>query len=308
MADFKDKRYHTLDAFFKEKFGSKVFKVPLDARFTCPNKDGTKGVGGCIYCAEGGGGAGSDKTLPLREQYAATKARLLAKWPTAKTIPYFQANSNTYAAAERLKRLYHEALSLDDDIVGLAIATRPDCLEEETLDLLENLNKKTCLQVELGLQTIHEETAERINRGHDLACFEAALHALRKRDIDTVVHIINGLPGESAADMIDTARYLAKKDIRGVKIHMLHVLQNTPLEKLHEQGAFDLLTRDEYVDIVVRQLELLPWDVVIHRLTGDAPKELLVAPRWTLKKFVVLNGIDKRMRKEDTWQGRKYPT
>jgi len=306
MARQNDKRYRTLDDFFKRTFGTKVFKVPLDAAFTCPNKDGTKGTGGCIYCAEGGGGVGESADLSLHEQYARMKKRLLAKWPDAKTIPYFQANSNTYAPRATLERLYHEALSFDDDIVGLAVATRPDCLSEEVLDLLASLRQKTYLQVELGLQTIHEETAEAINRGHDLACFEEALDALRERKIDTVVHIINGLPGESGGEMTETVRYLAKKDIQGVKIHMLHVLRGTPLEKLYEQGAFHLLTRDEYVRLVVAQLELLPPDVVIHRLTGDAPKELLVAPEWILKKFVVLNEIDKLMRKKDTWQGKAH--
>ncbi len=302
-----DKRYCTLDAFLRKRFGRKIFKVPLDGGFTCPNKDGSKGVNGCVFCSPSGSGDfAGDRALSLEEQYATIKARLLRKWPDAGTIAYFQANTNTYAHPDRLKTLYETALSLDEDCVGLSIATRCDALETPVLDVLSSFNARTYVQVELGLQTVHEKTAERINRGHDLACVEKAIVALRKRSIDVVVHIINGLPGEDESMMLKTARWLANQDIQGVKFHMLCVLRHTALGEQYENAPFALLSLERYVDILAKQIALLRPDIVVHRLSGDAPEADLIAPTWTKKKFVVMNELDKRLKTLDIRQGDAY--
>jgi len=300
----KEKPYRTLNQTLRERFGKKVFKVPLNGDFTCPNRDGTKAVGGCIFCSEkGSGDFNAEKSLPLKAQFDTLKKGLLKKWPNSLTMPYFQANTNTYKDVGTLRGLYSEALSLDESVVGLAVATRCDALEEEKIDLLAEVNNRTYLQVELGLQSVHEKTADFINRAHDLRCFDDAVKRLRNHGIEVVVHIINGLPGEDAEMMLQTVEHLNNLDIQGVKIHMLHVLEDTKLAELYRRNEFSLLTREEYVDITVRQIERLRPDIVIHRLTGDAPKDRLIAPKWTLKKFVVINEIDKLLRKKNTHQG-----
>ena len=300
-----NKRYHTLDYFYKNKFGCKVFKVSLNAGFSCPNKDGTVGYGGCIYSGKlGSGDFGGDIKKSIEEQFIEIRDMMLKKWPNAKYIAYFQANTNTYAPLSVLKEKYESVLKFDN-VIGLSIATRPDAISSECMDYLEELSKKTYLTVELGLQTIHEKTSQLINRCHTLKCFEECVCSLRKRKINVVVHIINGLPYETKEMMIDTVKYLNTLDIQGVKIHMLHVIQNTALEKLFKKENFHILTRDEYVDIVCDQLELLRSDIVINRITGDPDPNELIEPTWLVKKFCVLNEIDKEMARRDSYQGIK---
>lgn len=301
-----NKRYYTLDYFYKHKFGKKVCKISLNAGFTCPNKDGTKGTGGCIYCSKLGSGdfAGNIKK-DLITQFNDVKEQMKKKWPSALYIGYFQANTNTYAKTEVLKQKYEPILALDD-VVGLNIATRPDAITDDCLDYLEELSKRTYLTVELGLQTIHEKTTKLINRGHDLKCFDDMVKELRKRDINVVVHIINGLPYETKEMMLETIEHINKLDIQGIKIHMLHVIKDTVLAKLYEKEKFHILTKEEYIDIVIEQLERLKPEIVINRITGDPVKEDLIEPTWLIKKFCVLNDIDKEMVKRDSYQGKKY--
>lgn len=301
-----NKRYYTLDYFYKQKFNSKVFKVSLNAGFSCPNKDGTKGYGGCIYCSKLGSGDYAGKVeKSLLEQFNEVKDIMLKKWPDSKYIAYFQANTNTYAPIEELKEKYESVINLDN-VIGINIATRPDSITDECLDYLENLSKRTYLTIELGLQTIHDKTSKLINRGHDLKCFENMLEKLRGKNINVIVHIINGLPYESKDMMIETAKYLANKDIQGIKIHMLHILKDTALANLYEKEKFHVLTREEYVDIICSQLEVLREDIVIHRVTGDPNPNDLIEPSWLIKKFGVLNEIDKEMVRRNSYQGIKY--
>ena len=300
-----NKRYYTLNYYLRHKFDSKVFKVSLNAGFTCPNRDGTKGYGGCIYCSNSGSGeyAGNPKE-DLITQFYKVKAKLLNKWPNSKYIGYFQANSNTYAGLNVLKEKYETILKLDN-VVGLSIATRPDAINEETLDYLEELNTRTFLIIELGLQTIHSKTAKLINRGYELECFTEMVNKLRERNIKVVVHIINGLPYETKEDMLKTAKYLSKLDIQGIKIHMPYILKDTPLYNLYKKEPFKVLTKDEYINIVCDQLEYLRNDIVVHRITGDPKKDDLIEPTWLIKKFVVLNDIDKELKKRNSYQGIK---
>ena len=300
-----NKRYHTLDYYYKQKFHSKVFKVSLNAGLTCPNIDGTVGVGGCIYCSKSGSGEfAGNKEDTLKQQFETIKEIMLKKWPKAKYIGYFQARTNTYADVKTLKKLYETVLSFKD-VVGLNIATRPDAISEECLDYLEKLNKKTNLTIELGLQTTNEKTTKLINRCHTLECFENMVKKLRKRNIDVVVHIINGLPYETKEDMLNTVKYLNKLDIQGIKIHMLSILKATPLEKFYQNTKFKILTKEEYIDIVVEQLELLRPEIVIHRITGSPKLEDLIEPNWLTKKISILNDIDKEMIKRNSFQGKK---
>ena len=300
-----NKRYHTLDYFYKNKFGEKIFKVSLNAGFTCPNIDGKVGFGGCIYCSKTGSGefAGNIEDS-LEDQFISIRDMMLKKWPKAKYIAYFQARTNTYAPVEDLKRIYEKVLNFKD-VIGINIATRPDAITNECLDYLEELNKKTYLTIELGLQTIKESTSKLINRCHTLKCFEDMVKELRKRNINVVVHIINGLPYETKEDMLNTVKYLNNLDIQGIKIHMLSIIKDTPLEKMYKEEKFKVLTKEEYIDIVVDQLELLRPEIVIHRITGDPKLDELVEPDWLIKKFCVLNDIDKEMVRRDTYQGKK---
>ena len=300
-----NKRYHTLDYFYKNKFNSKVFKVSLNGGFSCPNKDGKVGVRGCIYCSRSGSGdfAGNLKD-DLVTQFNDVKEMMSRKWSDSKYIAYFQANTNTYAPLSVLKEKYETVYKLPN-VVGLSIATRPDSIESDVYGYLEDLSKETYLTVELGLQSIHEETNKLINRCHDLKCFEDSVKELRKRNINVVVHIINGLPYESKEMMIDTVKYINTLDIQGIKIHMLHILKNTDLYDLYEKDKFHVLDRDEYVEIVVEQLRYLRPEIVINRITGDPKEDDLVEPAWLIKKFGVLNEIDKFMAKNDIYQGDK---
>ena len=301
-----NKRYYTLDYFYKQKFNSKVFKVSLNAGFTCPNKDGKVGFDGCIYCSKSGSGEyAGDIKKDLVTQFNEVKDIMLKKWPKAKYIGYFQANTNTYATVNILKEKYETILKLDN-VIGLNIATRPDSITNECLDYLEELSKKTYLTIELGLQTIHEKTSKFINRCHSLECFENMVKELRKRNINIVVHIINGLPYETKEMMIDTVKYLSNLDIQGIKIHMLSILKDTKLAEIYKTKNFKLITRDEYIDIVCDQLEYLREDIVVNRITGDPKVSDLIEPDWLVKKVTILNDIDKEMSKRNTYQGIKY--
>ncbi len=306
MNNFKysdsNKRYHTLDYFYRHKFDSKVFKVSLNADFSCPNKENNKS--GCIYCSKlGSGDFAGDKNQDLIAQFNNVKAIIEKKWPKSKYIGYFQANTNTYAPLNILKEKYEIILKLDN-VIGLNIATRPDAITDEVLDYLEALSKRTYLTIELGLQSIHEKTLKLINRGHDLECFTKMVKNLRKREINVVVHIIDGLPYETKEMMIETVKLLNTLDIQGIKIHMLHIIKDTELDKLFQKEKFKLLTKDEYIEIVSDQLELLDPKIVINRITSDPKKDDLVEPTWLLKKFCVLNDIDKELVRRDSYQGK----
>lgn len=299
-------RYYTLDYYYRHKYNSKVYKIALNGNFSCPNRDGTISYNGCIFCSEkGSGDFAGDKEKSLSQQWQDIKTIMEKKWNNGKYIAYFQANTNTYGPIKKIRKLFDEAITLDKNIVALDIATRPDSINELTLQYLAELNKKTNIIVELGLQTIHPQTAQLINRGYDLGQFEKCVKQLRNNNIEVIVHIINGLPFETKEMMLDTIKYLNKCDIQGIKIHSLFVLKNTELAKMHNNNEFQMLELNEYVDIVTEQLALLRDDIVIHRISGDAPKNLLIAPMWSLKKFVVMNEIDKEMKNRNYYQGCK---
>ena len=300
-----NKRYHTLDYFYKHKFNNKIAKISLNAGFTCPNIDGKVGTGGCIYCSKLGSGeyAGNIQD-DLVTQFNDIKKVMTRKWPNSKFIGYFQAHTNTYAPLDILKEKY-ELILKQPDVVGLSIATRCDAINDECLEYLSELNKRTYLTIELGLQTIHEETSKLINRCHSLECFEEMVKKLRKKNIDVVVHIINGLPYETKGMMIETVKYLNTLDIQGIKIHMLSILKDTKLAKLYEEQKFKLISRDEYIDIVCDQLEYLRPEIVIHRITGDPQVSDLIEPDWLIKKVTVLNDIDKEMVRRNSYQGKR---
>ncbi len=302
-----NKRYHTFTYFLEQKFGRKVAKISLDAGFTCPNIDGSKGVGGCIYCsARGSGDFAGDQSLSLREQFEQVRQVMNQKWPDAVYIPYFQAHTNTYAPLEVLKEKFEEALSFPD-VMGLAIATRADCITDEIADYLGELAQRTYLEVELGLQSVHDVTGERINRCHSYADFLEGYQKLADRGINICVHIIDGLPGEDREMMLETARRLSHLKLHSIKIHLLHVLKGTVMEQQLAEGQFRLLTREEYVGIVCDQLELLPPQMVIQRVTGDGERESLVGPEWSLKKLCVMNEIDKELVRRNSFQGKNFP-
>lgn len=306
ITSWNGKPYHSLDYMLKERFGEKVYKVTLNGGMSCPNRDGTIGHGGCIFCSEGGSGDfAASAALSIHEQIDSQIAMLSDKRPIHKYIAYFQAYTNTYAPLSYLERIFTEAIE-HEDIVGLSIGTRPDCLPDETLDLLSELNKKKPVTVELGLQTIHERTAAFIRRGYKLSCFEDALEKLQERKLETVVHTILGLPGENTENILETMRYLNAHHIDGIKLQLLHVLKHTDLAAYYGQTGFHILSEDEYVDLVIRCLEVLSPDITIHRLTGDGPSDLLIAPLWSLKKRSVLNHIHHELKVRDTWQGRLF--
>ena len=296
-----NKKYHTLNYFYKTKFNSKVFKVSLNGNFSCPN---FKNGNGCIFCSHGSGDFAGNKEDDLVTQFNEVKTMMEKKWPHAKYIGYFQANTNTYAPLDILKEKYETILKLPN-VIGLSIATRCDAISDECLDYLEDLSKRTFLTIELGLQSMHDKTLKLINRGHDLKSFDECVKKLKQRNINVVVHIINGLPFETKDMMLATVKYLNSLKIDGIKIHMLHVLKNTELEKLYNETHFHILTKEEYIDIVCDELELLNEKIVIHRITGDPTKEDLIEPTWLIKKFCVLNDIDKEMVRRNSYQGKR---
>ncbi len=297
-----NKRYHTLNYHLIKTFGQKVYKAVLDGGFTCPNIDGRVSFGGCAYCLSGAGEFTNDAKLSITEQLTAEKERIEKKHPNPKLIAYFQAHTNTYADTTTLRRKYDEALAFPD-VVGLSIATRPDCIDEEISDLLYEYSQKTYLTVELGLQTVNDETAKSFNRGYTYDTFLSAYNMLKSRNIRVCVHLINGLLGETKEDMISTAKVVGKLKPDAVKIHLLHILRGTSYEQEYEDGKLIPMTKDAYINTVVRQLEVFPETTVIERITGDGSKENLVAPLWSLDKISVLGGIDKEMNAQNTYQG-----
>ena len=299
------KRYLAQNDYLRKRFGGKVMKVSLNGGFTCPNRDGTKGVGGCIYCSESGSGDfAGDPSMSVTKQFEAVRAPLMKKWKDCSLfIPYFQAGTNTYAPLPRLKALFEEALSLEN-VCGLAISTRPDCISEETADYLAEISRRTYLTVELGLQTVHDKTAMLINRCHTYADFLKGFEMLRSRGINVCVHLINGLPFESREMMLETVRRVSELPVHSIKLHLLHIISGTRLAEMYQRCEFPTMELDEYVQIICDQLELIPPDVIIQRLTGDGAKNDLIAPLWSLKKFCVLNEIDKEMRRRDSYQGK----
>ena len=293
-----EKHYNTLTNFYQNKFNSKVFKVSLNAGFSCPNKK----TGGCTFCTLTP--YIGDVNKSLETQFEEIKTMLLKKWSKAKYIAYLEAGSNTYGSVNHLKEIYEPLLKIDG-VIGLNIGTRCDCLNKEILDYLEDLSKRTYLTIELGLQSMHNKTLKRINRGHTKEDFTKAVKELKKRNINVVVHIINGLPGETKDMMIETAKYVNSLNVDGIKIHMLYLENDSKLYQEYKENPFHILSKDEYIEIVANQLEYLNKDIVVHRITGDPDKEKLVTPTWLIKKFVVLNDIDKYLKKNNIYQGKK---
>lgn len=301
--DWHGKRYYSFDSFLKNRFGEKIYKVSLDGGFTCPNRDGTIGTGGCIFCSEGGSGDfASDARLSVSDQITQGISLVAAKNPSSRYIAYFQAFTNTYAPVSRLRKLFTEAIE-DSRIAALAIGTRPDCLPDNVLALLKELNERKPVFVELGLQTIHPVTAGLIRRGYPLSCFEEAVRNLSSIGVWTVVHLILGLPGETEDMMLESVRYLNSLPIHGVKFSMLHILKGTDLADIYREKPFPVFTMESYVNLILQCIGNLRSDIVIHRLTGDGPKDLLIAPLWSLRKRTVLNNIAHQLKVQDIRQG-----
>lgn len=334
MRTWGEKPYRSLDFELRERYGEKIYKVSLNGGMTCPNRDGTLGERGCIFCSAGGSGDfAGDAQLSISGQIEAQKAGILRKFPARHFIAYFQAYTNTYAPVDYLERIFREALN-HPDVVGLSVGTRPDCLPEEVLELLSDLNRQKPVTVELGLQTVHERTATFIRRGYPLSRFDEAVAALRARGLEVVVHTILGLPGETKEDILETIHYLNHCDIQGIKLQLLHILEGTDLADYYRKQAclpaveifsskntqpekltfghgsyqplLHILTEDEYIDLVITCIEHLSPDITIHRLTGDGPKELLIAPLWSARKRAVLNHIHHEINVRQTWQGAAY--
>lgn len=300
-----NKRYHTLHYYNMQKFGKRVYKAPIDAGFTCPNIDGSKGRGGCIYCDGGSGYFTDSSAFSVTRQLKHQISLIKNKHPDAYINAYFQSYSNTYGSPKTLKEKFEPVLDFPE-VLALSIGTRADCLQSPVTEYLSELSKKIDLTVELGLQTIHDKTAAAINRGHSFAEFEDAFYSLKNLGIRTTVHIINGLPDETEEMMLETAQKLGGMRPDGVKIHLLHVIKGTELEKMYLGGEYKPLGMERYVDITVRQLEVLPAETVIERLTGDGDKAKLVAPMWSKNKIAVLGAIDKRQAQLDSFQGKYF--
>lgn len=300
------KPYNSLSNYLKKSYGEKIYKISLNGNMSCPNRDGKIGYGGCIFCSEGGSGDfAADKNLSVTEQIESAKSKVSKKIKNGKYIAYFQAFTNTYAPVGYLRKIFTEAIN-HPDVVILSIATRPDCLPPEVLNLLYELNKIKPVWVELGLQTAHENTARLIRRGYELPVFEKAVRELHGIGIDAIIHIIIGLPGETKEMIYETVNYLARLTVSGIKLQLLHVIKNTDLARMWENGEFETLSREEYTDIVIGCIERLPENVVIHRITGDSPPALLLAPEWSRYKWTVLNGIHAEMEKRHSCQGKLF--
>ncbi len=301
-----NKRYHTWNYHLRKTFGHKVFKVALDGGFDCPNRDGTVAYGGCTFCsAAGSGDFAGNRVDDLTTQFQDIKDKMHSKWKDGKYMAYFQAYTNTHGPIEELKEKFESVLS-QEGVVGISIATRPDCLPDEVVEYLAELNKRTYLWVELGLQTVHERTALLINRAHDYQCYVEGVNKLRKHNIRICSHIINGLPLESYDMMMTTAKEVAKLDVQGIKIHLLHLLKGTPMVKQYEKGMLEFLSFENYVSLVCDQLEILPPEMIVHRITGDGPIDLMIGPMWSVNKWEVLNAIDAELKRRDSWQGKFY--
>lgn len=324
-------RYYTLNQYLREQFGQKTYKLALDGGMTCPNRDGKIGYGGCIFCSGGGSGefaACRQKTGGVTAQIEQARERIRKKTDAELFIAYFQSYTNTYADVSYLRQIFTEAI-MHPQVAVLSVATRPDCLPEDVLELLAELNRIKPVWVELGLQTIHETTARYIRRGYELSCYEDAVRRLHRAGIEVITHVILGLPGESKEDMLATVRYLSRNDsdndsadckvqkvsendvwpffrrTQGIKLQLLHVLKGTDLAAEYRKGAFSVLSMEEYLDILFECLEILPPDVVVHRITGDGPKSLLIAPEWSADKKMVLNTIRREMKLRDVRQGKR---
>ena len=301
-----EKRYYSLDCYLKETYGRKLYKIALDGGMTCPNRDGTLGTGGCIFCSAGGSGDfAGDRTLSITSQMNAGKSLLAKKYQGSGYIAYFQAYTGTYGPLPRLRKVFTEAIRYPGTEI-LSIATRPDCLSQEVLTLLQELTLEKTVWVELGLQTIHQKSADFIRRGYELPIFEQAVSSLRSIGIPVIVHVILGLPTENTKDMLATIRYLNSMDIQGVKLQLLHILRGTELAACYEANPFPILTLTEYLRLLGTCISQLRPDIVIHRLTGDGPKHLLIEPEWTTNKRLVLNQIQSYLKSQDLWQGRSY--
>ncbi|WP_460295331.1 tRNA modification radical SAM protein MnmL/YtqA [Clostridium sardiniense] len=306
VKEWNGKRYHSLNYFLRNKFDEKVFKISLDGGFSCPNRDGTISIGGCLFCSESGSGDyAGNRVLSIGKQFCDIKEMMNKKWKEGKYIAYFQAFTNTYAPVEELRRKYEEAIS-QEGVVALAIATRPDCLGDDVLDLLEEINKDIYVWVELGLQTVSDETARKINRGYKLEIYEDAIKRLKERNIDFVTHCIFGLPGETKEDMLKSVDYIAHSGSKGIKFHLLHLMKNTPMVKLYERGELEFVSQDDYIDLIFKSIAMIPEDMIVHRLTGDAPRDLLIGPIWSLKKWEILNAIDKALIDNEIYQGKEF--
>ena len=301
-----NKRYHTFNYYLKETYHGKVAKVIIDADFTCPNRDGSKGWGGCIYCSDRGSG---DTSVAFHQdilaQYLKNKETMDLKWHNQYYIPYFQSFSNTYGPLEKIKQ-YLEIFKDRPEVVEIALGTRADCLPQDTIDYLDDFCQYKPIWLEIGLQTSNDKTAKFINRCHDFACFKNALERLSKTRIKVCVHIINGLPYETKDDMLKTVDDLVKLPFDAIKIHMLHIIKGTGLASYYQAKPFKILTEQEYIDILVEQIEKLPPEIIVERVTGDPVKTDLIEPHWILNKLQVLNDIDKAFLKRDTYQGREY--
>lgn len=288
--------YLSFNKYLKDKFGQKVYKISLDGGFTCPNRDGKTGTRGCIFCSKGGSGDFAEsKEMSITEQIESGKKKVEKKIKSGKYIAYFQAFTNTYAPVEILRQKYEEAIN-HPDIVALSIATRPDCLGDDVLKLLDEMNKIKPVFVELGLQTINQKSAKYIRRGYDLSVYDKAVRDLKKIGVNVVVHVILGLPNESENDMLETVKYVCESGTNGIKLQLLHVIDGTDLAKDYEKGLFKTLEFDEYVNLIVKCVKIIPKDIVIHRLTGDGAKKDLIAPLWSADKKRVLNAINKALR------------
>lgn len=296
-----NKRYYTVDYFFKQKFGKKIAKISLDAGFTCPNIDGKCGVGGCTYCD-----SSVSAPLPLKQQYDIVKSQMKNKWNDIGTLLYFQAHTNTYAPLSKIKTMFEQALKFDSDIVGISIATRADCLEDDIVEYISELSRKIFVIVELGLQTIHESTAKYINRCHTFEQFLIGYNKLKQNGINVCVHLINGLPFETSQMMLESAITVAKLMPHSVKIHSLHIIDDTVMAGQYLNQEFTMQTLSEYTQTVCNQIEVFHQDTVIQRLTGDGIKDKLIAPLWSLDKRVVQNEIDKELARRDSYQGKYF--
>lgn len=303
---WNEKRYYSLDYYLKQTFGEKVYRLALDGGMTCPNRDGTLGDRGCIFCSQAGSGDFAQRGCQsISQQLTAAKIQMYSKRNCRKFIAYFQAYTNTYAPVDYLRKIFTEAI-LDPDVVILSIATRPDCLSSEILQLLTELNKIKPVWVELGLQTIHPVTSRFIRSGFTLECFDQAVNELKLCHIPVIVHVILGLPGESRTQMLETVSHVGSLQVFGIKLQLLHILSDTDLGDLYKKQPFALLSQDTYCNLIADCLERLPETITIHRLTGDGPKELLTAPLWSSAKRSVLNQIEQTLKIRDTWQGKYY--
>jgi len=303
-SDGQELRINTINTFLKKKFNYKVVKLSLDGGFTCPNRDGSKGTGGCLFCSASGSGDMADGSGNIRADLDNQIKLLSDKWPDAKYIAYFQSHTNTYAPVSELRQKFYEALE-HPDVIGIAIATRPDCLPDEVLELLEELNQKTFMWLEIGLQTIHQKTMKEMNLCYELSDYDIAMEKLNARNIPVVSHLILGLPGETREMMLQSVKHVCSKKLFGLKLHMFNLVKGSAMEKTHpDYVSFD--TIDEYIDLVIQAIEMVPPETTLHRISGDAPRSTLIHSDWSYRKRTILNGIHKEMRERNTWQGKNY--